>query len=137
HAGHYGNAISPKYVVQWAGVGTGSMHNCTNCVMVAILDQHDTFVQLPDLDSEDVEHPWAYSQAHSCPGWHKGILEADGSAVHPYAKPAMHGKTFFDCKSHYSLNFQASIHYYYFFAFSPFTKISLISHSWSYSPIIC
>ncbi|KIK75837.1 hypothetical protein PAXRUDRAFT_67919, partial [Paxillus rubicundulus Ve08.2h10] len=45
HAGHYGNTISPKYVAQWAGVSTGSVINCTNHVMVAILDQHDTFMQ--------------------------------------------------------------------------------------------
>ncbi|KAF9220564.1 hypothetical protein BS17DRAFT_681967, partial [Gyrodon lividus] len=47
HAGHYGNAISPEYVAQWAGVSVGSVINCTNHVMVAILDQHDTFMQFP------------------------------------------------------------------------------------------
>ncbi|KIK72709.1 hypothetical protein PAXRUDRAFT_180066 [Paxillus rubicundulus Ve08.2h10] len=66
-------------------------------------------MQFPDLDSEDAERAQAYSQAHSCPGWHKGILVADGSAFCLYAKPSMHGETFFDCKSNYSLNCQASI----------------------------
>ncbi|KAF9226101.1 hypothetical protein BS17DRAFT_698676, partial [Gyrodon lividus] len=36
--GHDGNAISPKHVSQWAGVSVGSVINCTNHVMVAILD---------------------------------------------------------------------------------------------------
>ena len=38
HAGHYGNAISPEDVAQWAGVSAGSVVNCTNQVMAAILD---------------------------------------------------------------------------------------------------
>ncbi|KIK81385.1 hypothetical protein PAXRUDRAFT_156221 [Paxillus rubicundulus Ve08.2h10] len=109
-AGHYGNAISPEYVTQWAGVGTGSMYNCTNCVMVAILDQHDTFIQFTGLDSEDVACAWVYTQNHSCPEWHNGIFAADGSAFPIFAKPTMHGETFFDHKSNYSLNCQAIIY---------------------------
>ncbi|KIK74134.1 hypothetical protein PAXRUDRAFT_151301 [Paxillus rubicundulus Ve08.2h10] len=104
HAGHYGNAISPKYVAQWAGISVGSVINCTNHVMVAIFDQHDTFIQFPGLNSEDVARARVYTQNHSCPEWGNGILAADESPFHLFAKPVMHGETFFDCKSNYSLN---------------------------------
>ncbi|KIJ10157.1 hypothetical protein PAXINDRAFT_86482 [Paxillus involutus ATCC 200175] len=109
-AGHYGNAISPEYVAQWAGVSTGSVYNCTNRVMVAILDQHNTFIQFPGLDSEDVARARVYTQNRSCPEWRNGILTADRSAFPIFAKPTMHGETFFDRKSNYSLNCQASIY---------------------------
>ncbi|KIO05089.1 hypothetical protein M404DRAFT_102676, partial [Pisolithus tinctorius Marx 270] len=46
-AGHYGNAASPEDVAQWAGVSIGSVVNCTNRVMVAILDEHDRFINIP------------------------------------------------------------------------------------------
>ncbi|KIK93879.1 hypothetical protein PAXRUDRAFT_144044, partial [Paxillus rubicundulus Ve08.2h10] len=95
HAGHYGNEISPEYVAQWAGVSVGSVINCTNCVIVAILDQHDTFVQFPVLDSEDVKIACAYTQEHSCPEWCNGILAADGSAFCLHAKPTLHSETFY------------------------------------------
>ncbi|KIK79735.1 hypothetical protein PAXRUDRAFT_160478 [Paxillus rubicundulus Ve08.2h10] len=102
HAGHYGNVI----------FSVGSVINCTNRVMVAILDQHDTFIQFPGLDSEDVARAQVYMQNHSCPEWGHGILaaDADGSPFCLFAKPAMHSETFFDHKSNYSLNCQASIY---------------------------
>ncbi|KAF9222989.1 hypothetical protein BS17DRAFT_836590 [Gyrodon lividus] len=74
HAGHYGNAISPEYVAQWAG-----------------------------------KIACAYTQEQSCPEWHNGILAADGSAFHLHAKPTLHGETFYDHKSNYSLNCQLVI----------------------------
>jgi len=55
HAGHYGNAISPEDVAQWARVSMGSVVNCTHRVMVAVLDQHDLFLAVPDVNSEEVE----------------------------------------------------------------------------------
>ncbi|KIK79583.1 hypothetical protein PAXRUDRAFT_160943, partial [Paxillus rubicundulus Ve08.2h10] len=108
-AGHYGNAISPEYIAQCAGVSTGLVIDYTNHVMVAILGQHDTFMQFPALDSEDMTISCAYTQEHSCPEWHNGILAADGSAFHLHAKLTLHGETFFDHKSNYSLNCQVSI----------------------------
>ncbi|KIK77523.1 hypothetical protein PAXRUDRAFT_166548 [Paxillus rubicundulus Ve08.2h10] len=43
-AGHHGNVISLKDVALWAGVSMGSVTNCTNRVMIAILDQHNNFI---------------------------------------------------------------------------------------------
>jgi hypothetical protein len=54
-AGHYGNAISLEDVAQWAGVSIGSVINCTNCVMIALLEKHDQFIFFPEGDSEDAE----------------------------------------------------------------------------------
>ncbi|KIK72563.1 hypothetical protein PAXRUDRAFT_180436 [Paxillus rubicundulus Ve08.2h10] len=128
--GHYVNAISPEYVAQWAGISTGSVINCTNCVMVAILDQHDTFMQFPALDSEDVAISRAYIQENSCPEWHNGILAADGSAFHLHAKPTLHGKTFFDRKSNYSLNCQVSILICLFFViFARLPQLVILPHN--------
>ncbi|KAF9220555.1 hypothetical protein BS17DRAFT_714286 [Gyrodon lividus] len=140
-AGYYGNAISPEYVAQWAGVSVGSVINCTNRVMVAILDQHDTFMQFPVLDSEDVKIARAYTQEHSCPEWRNGILAADGSAFRLHAKPTLHSETFYDRKSNYSLNCQMSIMVHLFFGTNicSFTIVGhmLIYYSWSYYPTIC
>ena len=46
-AGHYGNAASLEDVAQWAGFSMGSVVNFSNRVMMAILDEHDTFVNMP------------------------------------------------------------------------------------------
>ncbi|KAF9224773.1 hypothetical protein BS17DRAFT_702273, partial [Gyrodon lividus] len=60
-------------------------------------------------DSEDVKIAHAYTQEHSCPEQHNGILAADGSTFHLHAKPTLHSETFYDCKSNHSLNCQVSI----------------------------
>ncbi|KAG2063780.1 hypothetical protein BDR04DRAFT_1163303 [Suillus decipiens] len=54
-AGHYGNAITLEDVAQWAGVSVGSMVNCTNHVMIVVLDAHDQFVCFPADNSEDAD----------------------------------------------------------------------------------
>ncbi|KIN97873.1 hypothetical protein M404DRAFT_159296, partial [Pisolithus tinctorius Marx 270] len=63
HVGHYGNAASPEDVAQWAGVSVGSVINFTNRVMVAILDEHDTFVNIPPHDSEDMERARTFTES--------------------------------------------------------------------------
>ena len=54
HVGHYGNACSPNDVAQWAGVSVGTVMNCTHHVMASLLDQHDRFIYIPDIHSEDM-----------------------------------------------------------------------------------
>jgi hypothetical protein len=105
-AGHYGNAISLEDVAQWAGISVGSVVNCTNCVMIALLDQHDNFVGFPHPDSEDAELAREYAQSKTCPEWRNGILAVDGTTIDLYAKPAHFGETFYDRKSNYSLGCQ-------------------------------
>ncbi|KAF8837028.1 hypothetical protein BDN67DRAFT_991915 [Paxillus ammoniavirescens] len=49
-------------MLQWAGVSLRSVINCTNRVMVAILNEHDTFISLPPEDSEDMEKAHAFME---------------------------------------------------------------------------
>ncbi|OAX30752.1 hypothetical protein K503DRAFT_788258, partial [Rhizopogon vinicolor AM-OR11-026] len=109
HAGHYGNAISPENVGQWAGISVGSVINCTNRVMVALLDQHDTFISFPTADSEDAELARRYSEFKTCPEWRNGILALDSTAIDLYTKPGLFGEAFYDRKSQYSISCQAAI----------------------------
>jgi hypothetical protein len=113
-AGHYGNAISPEDVGQWAGVSVGSVINCTNRVMIALLDQHDTFISFPTADSEDAELARKYSESKTCPEWRNGILAMDGTAVDLYTKPGFFGETFYDRKSRYSISCQVSFFFFIF-----------------------
>jgi hypothetical protein len=120
-AGHYGNAISPEDVCQWAGVSVGSVINCTNRVMVALLDQHDAFISFPTVDSEDTELARKYSQSKTCPEWRNGILALDGTAIDLYTKPGLFGEAFYDRKSRYSISCQVSV----FFHFSDNKNLNL------------
>ena len=108
-AGHYGNAISLEDVAQWAGISIGSVVNCTNRVMGALLDQHDHFVGFPALDSQDAEHARDFVQSQTCSEWRNGIFAIDGSTIDLYAKPGFHGEVFFDRKSKYSVGCQVSL----------------------------
>ncbi|KIK33749.1 hypothetical protein CY34DRAFT_99065, partial [Suillus luteus UH-Slu-Lm8-n1] len=104
HAVHYGNVISPEDVGQWAGVSVGSVINCSNHVMIALLDQHDTFICFPTPDSKDAKHAQQFVESRSCPEWRNGIFAIDGSAINLYEKPGHYGESFYDRKSNYSLN---------------------------------
>ena len=105
-AGHYGNAISTEDVAQWAGISTGSVINCTNQVMFALLVQHDEFVFVPSAQSEDAELARTFVEARSCSAWKQGIFAADGSTFNLFKKLSLYGETFYDRKSRYSLNCQ-------------------------------
>jgi len=73
--GHYGNAISPEDIGQWAGVSVGSVINCTHRVMVAILDQHDEFIGIPCTASEDAEEARKFVEERTCHGWQAEFLQ--------------------------------------------------------------
>ncbi|KAG2061010.1 hypothetical protein BDR06DRAFT_871230, partial [Suillus hirtellus] len=102
--GHYGNAISPKDVGQWADVSVRLVINCSDHIMIALLNLYDTSIQFPTPDSEDAEHAWQFVEARSYPEWRNGIFAIDGSAINLYKKPSLYGKAFYDRKSNYSLN---------------------------------
>ena len=105
-AGHYGNAISPEDVSQWAGVSVGSVINCTHRVMVSLLSHHNEYIQVPPADSEDLELARNFVEERSCPGWRNGVFAVDGSAIPLFQKPGFFGETFYDRKSTYSMNCQ-------------------------------
>ena len=75
--------------------------------MVALLDQHDTFIQFPtDPNSVDHRNAKAYASTVTYQQWQGGWLAADGSAIPLFQKPRYYGETFYDQKSRYSLNCQ-------------------------------
>jgi hypothetical protein len=78
-AGYYGNTISLDNVTQWAGVSVGSVVNCTDCVMVTLLKEHDWFIFFPDDKSEDAELAQRFAETQTCPEWRSGYLAIDGS----------------------------------------------------------
>ena len=106
-AGCYENAISISDIALWAGVGESSVVNCTNHVMVALLDHHNTFIKFPtELDSVDHRNAKAYAGTVTCQQWQGGWLAPDGSAISLFKKPEYYRKTFYDQKLRYSLNYQ-------------------------------
>ena len=111
-AGHYGNTISTEDVAQWAGVSVGSVVNCTECTMIALLEQHNKFIIVPKEFSLDSELACRFVDAKSCDAWRGGIFAVDGSTFNLFEKPAHYGETFYDRKSQYSLNCQVWITYF-------------------------
>ena len=106
--GHYGNAITPQDICDWAGVSIGSVINCTNRVIIALLDQHDKFIEIPTEDSEDLEWSRKWVEERSCPSWRNGVFITDGSMINLFEKQSVYGDTFYDRKSWYSLNCQVN-----------------------------
>ena len=51
--GHYGNASSPEYVAQWAGVCVGMVINATYCCLVAFLALYDEVVMMPPEEEKE------------------------------------------------------------------------------------
>ncbi|KAG2156764.1 uncharacterized protein EDB93DRAFT_1079210 [Suillus bovinus] len=98
-AGHYRNAITLEDVAQWAGVSVGSIVNCTNCVMIVVLDAHNQFICFPADNSEDAD--LARKFAESCT-----FLAINGSTMNFFTRPGYFGETFYDRKSKYSLGCQ-------------------------------
>lgn len=105
-AGHYGNAVSSEDVSQWAGVSVGSVVNCTNRVIVSILNQHDEFMEMPTAGEEDMRLAREFVEKKTCAEWSGGVFAVDGSTFNLFEKPTLYGDTFTDRKGKYSLNCQ-------------------------------
>ena len=75
--GHYGNASSPEYVAQWAGVCIGTVINATYRCLVAFLALYNEVVMMPSEEEKE----WAkkYIEEVTCPEWQNGFLLADGT----------------------------------------------------------
>jgi hypothetical protein len=105
-AGHYGNAASPEAIGHWAGVSPGTVANCTNRVMLALLSLHDEAVHLPTLEEKESAKAWVAEQV--CPEWSNGHLTVDGTKFPLFQRPGLHGDTWFDKNKDYSLDCQVS-----------------------------
>jgi hypothetical protein len=111
--GHYGNAATPEDVAEWAGVSLGTVYNCYNCVMIAILQHHDAlmfFDPLDPVDQADRERSKCWVEERTCKEWRGGFLCVDGTPFNVFQKPGWHGEGFFDRKSNYSLSAQVWYH---------------------------
>jgi hypothetical protein len=106
-AGHYGNAASPEAIGHWAGVSPGTVVNCTNRVMLALLLLHDEVVHLPTLEEKESAKAWVAAQV--CPEWSNGHLMVYGTKFPLFQRPGLHGDTWFDKNKNYSLDCQVSV----------------------------
>ena len=103
-AGHYGNVASPEAIGHWAGVSPGTVVNCTNRVMVALISLHDEFVHLPTAEEKESAKAWVAEQV--CPEWSDGYMMVDGTKLPLFQRPGLHGDAWFDKNRDYSLDCQ-------------------------------
>ena len=104
HVGHYGNASSPEYVAQWAGVSVGTVMNATYRCLIAFLALHDKVVMMPP--EEEKERAKEYVEHMTCPEWQNGFLLANGTKFTLFQKPGLHGEAWFDKNKNYSIDCQ-------------------------------
>lgn len=104
--GHDGNAASLQGVANWAGLGKGTVHLCTRCVMTAVLRPNfmKKAVRLPTPAEKEEAKRWV--EAHSCKGWRDGWCFVDGTLIPLSERPYWFGESYFDRKCNYSLNLQ-------------------------------
>lgn len=108
--GHYGNGASTLKVALHFGVGYGTVHLVTTRVMAACCSVHfrNSALQWPNASRKENAKEWV--EERSCPAWRDGWLMVDGTLVPLYQRPEFFGNTWFDRKSNYSMNVQASFH---------------------------
>ncbi|KJA17757.1 hypothetical protein HYPSUDRAFT_146140 [Hypholoma sublateritium FD-334 SS-4] len=104
--GHDGNAASLQSVANWAGVGKGTVSVVTRRVMTAILRPGFMKNAVRWPTEAEKEEAKVYVAKHSCHAWRNGWLFVDGTLVPLAMRPEWYGKSYFDRKSRYSLNFQ-------------------------------
>jgi len=109
-AGHYGNAASPEAIGLWAGVSPGTVSNCTNRVMMALLSLHDECVHLPTAEEKESAKAWVAEQV--CPEWSDGCLMVDGTKFSLFQRPGLHGDAWLDKNRNYSLDCQVCFSIY-------------------------
>ncbi|KAJ7925636.1 hypothetical protein B0H13DRAFT_2314230 [Mycena leptocephala] len=96
---HYGNGASPEETAEWAGVAVGTVVNCTNRVMVAVLSLHDHAIRYPTSDEKETTKAWV--EQETCPEWRDGWMMADGTKFPLFERPGLHGDAWFDKNKDY------------------------------------
>ncbi|VDC03502.1 unnamed protein product [Peniophora sp. CBMAI 1063] len=104
--GYHGNAAKVQKVAWWSGYSVGTVLLATRRVMTAILrrDFLDENMRWPTEEEKEEAKQWV--EDHSVKQWRDGYLFVDGTLVPLYAKPFWYGESYYDRKSHYSLNVQ-------------------------------
>lgn len=105
-AGHYGNSATPEDLGDWAGVSTGTVNNCTKCVIVALLSLHDAAVHYPGEEEREASRQYVEERVGWM--WRNGYLTVDGTRCALFQRPGLFGEAWFDRCSAYSINIQAS-----------------------------
>jgi hypothetical protein len=103
-AGHYGNAMSPEDVAQWAGISVGGVEKCTDCVIVSLLSLHDEAIHFPGVN--DKEKAKEFVAAQTCEEWRNGFLIIDGTKFPLYQRPGLHGDAWYNKGGEYSIDCQ-------------------------------
>ena len=106
--GHFGNGLSTLKVALWAGVGYGTVRECTNRVMRACCDERFRRVVMQWPSDEEIQEAQDWVEANSCPAWRDGWLMVDGTLIPMFQCPHHFGSAYFDRKSNYSENVQVS-----------------------------
>ena len=94
--GHDGNASGLQSSSTWAGVGKGTVHNCTCRVMTAILcpEFMNNTVQWPtDAEKEEAKE---WIEMHSCQAWRDGWCMVDGSLIPLPSQLTWYGESYYD-----------------------------------------
>lgn len=108
--GYFGNGLSTLKVALWAGIGYGTVRECTNRVMRACCDERFRRVVMQWPSAEQIMEAKEWVEANSCPAWREGWLMVDGTLIPMFQRPHHFGSAYFDQKSNYSENVQVSFH---------------------------
>ena len=79
--------LTSQDISEWAGVSVGLVQNCTDHIMVVILEQHDKFVYIPGEGVEDMELAQSFAAQKTCTAWKGGVFAMDGTTVKFFKKP--------------------------------------------------
>jgi hypothetical protein len=63
-ASHYGNAVSPEDMAQWAGISVSGVERCTDRIIVSLVSLHDEAIHFPGADNK--EQAKAFVEAQMC-----------------------------------------------------------------------
>jgi hypothetical protein len=106
--GHFGNGVSMADVGLWAGLGHGTIDRITRRVLSALNRPHIRMaaVHWPTPEEREPLKDWVANTV--CEEWRDGWVMVDGTLIPLSQKPGHFGTRWFDRKSNYSLNVQAS-----------------------------
>ncbi len=126
-AGHYGNAASPHYIAEWAGVSVGTVNNCMKRVMVALLHLHDCAVRPPT--AEEKEKSKVYTESRTCKHWRGGCMSADGTKCCFFCRPGFFGDAWFDKDKNYSMSLQVCVFILIYTIIDKFSQLVSLLHN--------
>jgi hypothetical protein len=109
--GRSGNGASLEGVAEWAGVGKGTVLNCTRRVMTAVIRPSfmQKAVRLPTEEEKAAYKDWV-EQRSGCKDWREGWAMVDGTLIPLFDRPFWYGASYFDRKCNYSMNIPVSPH---------------------------